>query len=145
MKIDELKNKTIDQLKSILIDLKKEAFNLRFQKANGQLENTSRVKVVKRSVARVLTLINNLSKKELEKNNMPKRILTGQVTSDSNNKTITVLVERRFTHPVLKKTIRKSKKYRAHDEKNTFKIGDIVRIRECSPFSKSKRWEVLTN
>ena len=76
---------------------------------------------------------------------MPKRILTGQVTSDSNNKTITVLVERRFTHPVLKKTIRKSKKYRAHDEKNTFKIGDIVRIRECSPISKSKRWEVLTN
>ena len=67
MKIDELKNKTTDQLKSILIDLKKEAFNLRFQKANGQLENTSRVKVVKRSVARVLTLINNLSKKELEK------------------------------------------------------------------------------
>ena len=67
MKIDELKNKTIDQLKSILIDLKKAAFNLRFQKANGQLENTSRVKVVKRSVARVLTLINNLSKKELEK------------------------------------------------------------------------------
>ena len=67
MKIAELKNKTIDQLKSILIDLKKESFNLRFQKANGQLENTSRVKVVKRSVARVLTLINNLSKKELEK------------------------------------------------------------------------------
>ena len=67
MKIDELKNKTIDQLKSILIDLKKESFNLRFQKANGQLENTSRVKVVKRSIARVLTLINNLSKKELEK------------------------------------------------------------------------------
>ena len=76
---------------------------------------------------------------------MPKRILKGQVTSDINNKTITVLVERRFTHPVLKKTIRKSKKYRAHDEKNTFKIGDIVRIQECSPFSKSKRWEVLTN
>jgi len=67
MKIDELKNKTIDQLNSILTDLKKEAFNLRFQKANGQLENTSRVKVVKRSVARVITLINNLSKKELEK------------------------------------------------------------------------------
>ena len=76
---------------------------------------------------------------------MPKRRLKGQVTSDSNNKTITVLVERRFTHPVLKKTIRKSKKYRAHDETNSFKIGDTVRIRECSPFSKSKRWEVLTN
>ena len=76
---------------------------------------------------------------------MPKRILTGQVTSDSNDKTITVLVERRFTHPILKKTIRKSKKYRAHDESNKFRTGDIVRIQECSPFSKSKRWEVLTN
>ena len=63
MKIEELKNKTLDQLKSILMDLKKESFNLRFQKANGQLENTSRVKVVKRSVARVLTLINNVSRK----------------------------------------------------------------------------------
>ena len=76
---------------------------------------------------------------------MPKRILKGHVTSDSNDKTITVLVERRFTHPVLKKTIRKSKKYRAHDESNKFKNGDIVRIQESSPFSKSKRWEVLTN
>ena len=66
MKIEELKNKTLDQLKSILIDLKKESFNLRFQKANGQLENTARVKVVKRSVARVLTLINNKTKNELE-------------------------------------------------------------------------------
>ena len=76
---------------------------------------------------------------------MPKRILKGQVTSDSNDKTVTVVVERRFTHPVLKKTIQKSKKYRAHDESNKFKTGDIVRIQECSPFSKSKRWEVLTN
>ena len=66
MKIEELKNKTLDQLRSILIDLKKESFNLRFQKANGQLENTDRVKVVKRSVARVLTLINNKIKNESE-------------------------------------------------------------------------------
>tara|TARA_Y100000991_G_C21824162_1_gene285224 strand:+ start:466 stop:666 length:201 start_codon:yes stop_codon:yes gene_type:complete len=66
MKIDELKSKTVDQLKSILTDLKKESFNLRFQKANGQLENTARVRVVKRSVARVLTLINN-KQQELEK------------------------------------------------------------------------------
>jgi len=66
MKIEELKNKTLDQLRSILIDLKKESFNLRFQKANGQLENTARVKIVKRSVARVLTLINNKVKNELE-------------------------------------------------------------------------------
>ena len=57
----------------------------------------------------------------------------------------TILVERRFTHPVLKKTIRKSKKYRAHDENNTFKVGDTVRIIECAPKSKTKRWEVLTS
>ena len=74
---------------------------------------------------------------------MPKRILQGVVTSDKNEQTITVLVERRFTHPVLKKTIRRSKKYRAHDEKNTFKAGDTVRIQECAPKSKTKRWEVL--
>ena len=74
---------------------------------------------------------------------MPKRILQGTVTSDKNDQPITVLVERRFTHPVLKKTIRKSKKYRAHDEANTFKEGDKVRIIECAPKSKTKRWEVL--
>ena len=74
---------------------------------------------------------------------MPKRILRGTVTSDANEQTVTVSVERRFTHPVLKKTIRKSKKYRAHDENNTFKVGDAVRIQECAPKSKTKRWEVL--
>jgi small subunit ribosomal protein S17 len=74
---------------------------------------------------------------------MPKRILTGTVTSDKNDQTVTVLGERRFTHPMLKKTVRKSKKYRAHDAENTFKVGDTVRIRECPPVSKTKRWEVL--
>ncbi|MBD3676872.1 MAG: 30S ribosomal protein S17 [Rhodobacteraceae bacterium] len=74
---------------------------------------------------------------------MPKRILQGTVTSDKNDQTVTVSVERRFTHPVLKKTIRKSKKYRAHDPKNEFKVGDMVRIQECAPISKTKRWEVV--
>ena len=76
---------------------------------------------------------------------MPKRILQGTVTSDQNDQTVTVSVERRFTHPVLKKTIRKSKKYRAHDAKNEFKVGDSVRIQECAPISKTKRWEVIAN
>ena len=75
---------------------------------------------------------------------MPKRILQGVVTSDANAQTVTVNVERRFTHPVLKKTIRKSKKYRAHDENNQFNVGDTVRIQECAPKSKTKRWEVIT-
>ncbi|RPE63281.1 SSU ribosomal protein S17P [Pacificibacter maritimus] len=74
---------------------------------------------------------------------MPKRILSGVVTSNQNEQTVTVSVERRFKHPVMKKTIRKSKKYRAHDENNQFNVGDTVRIQECAPKSKTKRWEVL--
>ena len=74
---------------------------------------------------------------------MPKRILQGVVTSDKNEQTITVLVERRFKHPLLQKTVRKSKKYRAHDENNIYKTGDSVRIEECATISKTKRWTVV--
>ncbi len=74
---------------------------------------------------------------------MPKRILQGTVTSDKNEQTITVSVERRFKHPLLHKTVRKSKKYRAHDAENKFKVGDSVRIEECAPISKTKRWKVV--
>ena len=76
---------------------------------------------------------------------MPKRILQGVVTSNQNQQTVTVLVERRFKHPLLQKTVRKSKKYRAHAENNQFNVGDTVRIQECAPKSKTKRWEVIAN
>ena len=76
---------------------------------------------------------------------MPKRILQGKVVSDKNAQTVTVLVERRFKHPLLHKTVRSSKKYRAHDAENKFKVGDTVRIEECAPISKTKRWTVLTD
>ena len=75
---------------------------------------------------------------------MPKRILTGVVTSNQNAQTVTVSIERRFKHPLLQKTIRKSKKYRAHDAENAFNVGDTVSIQECPPRSKTKRWEVMT-
>lgn len=74
---------------------------------------------------------------------MPKRILQGTVVSDKSDKTVVVKVERRFTHPLLKKTVRRSKNYKAHDEKNEHKEGDMVRIQECAPISKHKRWVVL--
>ena len=74
---------------------------------------------------------------------MPKRVLQGVVVSDKNAKTVVVDVERRFIHPVLGKTVRRSKKYHAHDENGEYKIGDIVRIRECAPISKLKSWEVV--
>jgi small subunit ribosomal protein S17 len=74
---------------------------------------------------------------------MPKRVLQGVVVSDKNDKTVVVEVERRFTHPLLKKTVRRSKKYHAHDEENRFKVGDQVAIEETRPVSKNKRWVVL--
>ena len=74
---------------------------------------------------------------------MPKRILQGIVVSDKNDKTIVVKVERRLTHPVLKKTVRLSKKYHAHDEKNEAKTGEVVRIEETRPLSKQKRWVLV--
>jgi len=73
---------------------------------------------------------------------MPKRMLQGIVVSDKQNKTVVVRVERRFTHPVLKKTVRRSKKYYAHDEQNEFSVGDVVWIEEHRPISKLKRWAV---
>ena len=74
---------------------------------------------------------------------MPKRTLQGVVVSDKQDKTVIVQVERRYTHPVLKKTVRRSKKFYAHDEKNEFSVGDIVLIEERRPLSKLKRWEVI--
>ncbi|MCK5574195.1 MAG: 30S ribosomal protein S17 [Sphingomonadales bacterium] len=74
---------------------------------------------------------------------MPKRILQGFVVSDANDKTVTVKVERRIKHPLMQKIIRRSKKYAAHDEANEFKVGDEVRIEECRPISKNKKWRVI--
>lgn len=74
---------------------------------------------------------------------MPKRILQGVVVSDKNDKTVVVKVERRVKHPLLKKVMRRSKKFHAHDAGNAYKTGDIVRIQECAPISKNKRWTVV--
>jgi small subunit ribosomal protein S17 len=75
---------------------------------------------------------------------MPKRTMQGEVVSDKQDKTVVVRVERRFTHPVMKKTIRRSKTFHAHDEKNEFKVGDLVEIQEHKPISKLKRWLVIS-
>src|SRR5882762_10252701 len=106
MKIDDVRGLTPDQLAESLINLKKEQFNLRFQKATGQVEKTHRVDQVRKDIARI--------------------------------KTVIVKVERTFLHPVLKKTVRRSKKYHAHDEANAYKAGDNARIIECAPKSKTK-------
>jgi len=74
---------------------------------------------------------------------MPRRVLQGVVVSDKMDKTVVVSVERRLMHPIYKKFIRRSKKYAAHDEGNAAKVGDVVKIRECRPISRRKRWEVV--
>lgn len=74
---------------------------------------------------------------------MPKRILQGTVVSDKTQQTITVLVERRFMHPLYKKVVRRTKKFRAHDAENACAVGDTVRIEECKPISKTKSWTLL--
>ncbi|MGE3142154.1 MAG: 30S ribosomal protein S17 [Hyphomonadaceae bacterium] len=74
---------------------------------------------------------------------MPRRVMQGVIVSDKGDKTVVVQVERTFLHPVLKKTVRRSKKYHAHDEGNAFKTGQAVEIQECPPKSKLKRWEVV--
>ena len=74
---------------------------------------------------------------------MTKKILNGKVIKDKNDKTIVVLVKRKYSHPFFEKTITSSKKYHAHDENNKYKVGDIVKIIESKPFSKKKKWEVI--
>lgn len=75
---------------------------------------------------------------------MPRRVLEGEVVSDKMDKTVTVLVERRYIHPVYKKYMKRSDKFAAHDETNAFRIGDKVQIEECRPISKRKSWTVIT-
>ncbi|MDA0220121.1 MAG: 30S ribosomal protein S17 [Proteobacteria bacterium] len=76
---------------------------------------------------------------------MPRRVMQGVVTSKSGDKTVVVNVERLMRHPIYKKTIRRSKRYHAHDETNAIAVGDKVRIEECRPMSKLKRWTIVAD
>ena len=147
MKADDVRAMTPDQLSDELMKLKKEQFNLRFQRATGQLENTGarahrppRYRAHQDHRDAEARDRRSRSKEICE---MPKRMLQGTVVSDKQDKTVVVRVERRFTHPVMKKTVRRSKKYHAHDEKNEFSIGDIVWLEEHRPISRLKRWTVV--
>ena len=74
---------------------------------------------------------------------MPKKVLHGIVVSDKEDKTIKVMIERKFQHPLFKKVVKSKKKYSAHDEENKLKVGDKVSIIECRPYSKNKKFEVI--
>ena len=144
MKVEDIRAMTDDQREDAVLNLKKERFNLRFQRATGQLENTSRLQEARRDIARIKTVAAPVARQEeVRGRTMPKRQLQGVVVSDKQAKTVVVRVDRRFTHPIYKKTIRRSKNYHAHDEKNEFKPGDMVWIEESKPISKLKRWTVV--
>ena len=144
MKTADIRAMSPDQMDDAVLNLKKERFNLRFQRATGQLENTSRLREARRDIARIKTIAAQKRARRRSKGpDMPKRTLQGVVVSDKQAKTVVVRVDRRFTHPIYKKTIRRSKNYHAHDENNEFKPGDMVWIEESKPISKLKRWTVV--
>ena len=136
MKKKDIKKITKDQILKNIDQYKKDLFNLRFQKINGQLTDPAKINEIKKTIARLKTSFKS-------KQNMPKKILTGKVISNKMNKTITVLVERKYQHPLFKKIIKTKKKYHAHDENNNHKIGDIVKIEESKPISKLKKFKVI--
>ena len=79
----------------------------------------------------------------MNESNLIERVLTGKVVSNSRDKTIAVLIERRVRHPIYKKYIKRSTKVHAHDEKNECSLGDVVRVSESKPFSKTKNWALI--
>ena len=115
--VKELNNKSVDELNNELVAAKKELFNLRFQNATNQLENTSRIKEVRRNIARI----------------------QGAITA----KTIVVAIEDNVKHPLYKKIVKRTYKLKAHDENNECNIGDRVKVMETRPLSKDKRWRLV--
>ncbi len=149
-KAADIRAKTTDELGTMLLDLRKEQFNLRFQKATGQNEGVSRGaesaprhRPGRRRSWASRSASPKLRSRAERRGRCQGRVLTGRVTSDKMDKTITRLGRASCDAPAVQKFIRRSKKYAAHDEANTCKVGDTVRIMECPPISKRKTWTVF--
>ena len=165
--LEDLKQKDQLQLKDELTTAKKELFNLRFQNATNQLDNTARIKEVRKNIARIQTLMTikangqryvglKFSSTKLDKNllieggNMEKAVRNnrktrrGQVVSNKMDKTIVVAVVNNVRHPLYKKIVKKTYKLKAHDENNECGIGDRVEVMETRPLSKDKRWRLVS-
>ena len=150
--VEDLKNASVAELNAQLVEAKKELFNLRFQNATNQLENTARIKEVRRNIARIQTFITAadeisigiLRKKGdniVERNLRKTRV--GIVVSDKMDKTIVVAVKDNVKHPLYNKIVKRTYKLKAHDENNEAHIGDTVRVMETRPLSKDKRWRLV--
>ena len=135
--VEELNAKSSAELNEELVAAKKELFNLRFQNATNQLDNTSRIKEVRKNIARMIE-----RRIEVEERNL-RKTRTGKVVSNKMDKTIVVAVENNVKHPVIGKIVKRTYKLKAHDENNTCGIGDTVKVMETRPLSKDKRWRVV--
>ena len=133
MKAAEIQKLSGEDLQAKLKEARAELFNLRFQMATGQLDNTARIKQVKKDIARIQT---EMRDREL-------KVRQGVVVSISGDKTCVVQVHERKPHPVYGKMVNSTKKLHAHDENNEAGVGDTVTIMETRPLSKMKRWRLL--
>ena len=150
MKVKEIRELTTAEMLDQEKQLKEELFNLRFQLATGQLENTARIKEVRKSIARIKTVLREQADKlwkeaisSMTEERNQRKVYQGRVVSDKMDKTITVVVETKKNHPIYGKRMKYSKKYKAHDENNEAKIGDIVKIMETRPLSATKRFRLV--
>ena len=149
--LEELKSKSVADLNAQLVDAKKELFNLRFQNATNQLDNTGRIKEVRKNIARIQTIITekekvaeqNLQKGELIVERNLRKTRVGIVVSDKMDKTIVVAIQDNVRHPLYNKIVKETYKLKAHDEANEAKVGDTVRVMETRPLSKDKRWRLV--
>ena len=146
--VEDLKAKSAAELNEELVAAKKELFNLRFQNATNQLENTSRIKEVRKNIARIQTVITEGKRFQIgqediivERNLRKTRV--GKVISDKMDKTIVVAIEDHVKHPLYKKIVKRTYKLKAHDENNECNIGDTVKVMETRPLSKDKRWRLV--
>ena len=145
MKANELQGLTVQELNTKLAELKEELFNLRFRHATGQLENPVSLRNCRREIARVQTIIRQKELKAYGRCNMERNLRKeriGIVVSDKMDKTVVVAIEERFKHPLYKKTVKKTHKFKAHDELNACGVGDKVLIVETRKLSKDKNWRV---
>ena len=132
---------TKEALQSKLVDLKKEQMNQRFQLATCK-NQVECCEITKSLTFDFFSVQSKAGKQKIRTKVMPRRILQGTVTSTANDKTVVVEVERRFRHPLYGKFVKQNKKYKAHDENNEYKVGEIVAIEEHRPISKTKSWVV---
>ena len=144
MELKELRQKSSADLQAHLLELHKEQFSLRMQKATGQLAKTHDIRLVRREIARVNMLLTEKKYAMSENaNNAALKTVEGRVVSNKMDKTVTILVERLVKHALYGKYIRRSTKLHAHDEDNSCNEGDVVRVTECRPMSKTKNWRVV--